>query len=279
MKKRCKKTLLYGGMFMVINILFAACTGEVKETVLSDLTPTATVAVTQPSVSTQATSTITPTKDLEQISSPTEEQKQDITPTPSEIPTVIPTVVQTPTPVPTVTPTSVPTATPVPTATLVPTATPTIRVTPTPSVDPLTLVYEGWQQVTEPSGQYTIVFPELYDTVSLEKQSDFFKYVYTASAVPDIKWDLCFYTEETVELRQKKIIEQYPEVKIRLQADGFAYYAETETVFVAGEVYTWNYETAGIYGVMHVETSYPQEKKEEYQREIYNWYVCTLKEE
>lgn len=260
-------------MFMVMNILFAACAGDVKETVLSDPSPTATVTVIQPTDSAQATITITPTKDPERVPSPTEELKQDITPALSEIPTVMPAVTGTPIPVLT--------TTPVPTAVLTPNLlpTPTIMVTPTPSVDPLTLVYAGWQQVTDPSGHYTIVFPEVYDTVSLEKKSDFFKYVYTASGMSGLKWELCFHIAETVELRQEKLMEQYPELKIKPQADGFAYYAETETVFVAGEVYAWNYETASSHGVMHMEISYPQEKKEEYQKEMYYWYVCVLEEE
>ena len=288
-KKRCKKILLYGSMFLVMNILFAACTGEVKETVLPNASPTVTVTVTQQPESTQAATTIKPTKEPKLTPSPTEEPRQHITPTlaatvtPSLVPTEIPTAAPTVTSTPVLQPTAIPHLTEIPhltaTPTLQPTATPTMMVTPTPAKDPLTLVYGGWQQVTDLSGHYTVVFPDIYDKVSLKKESDFFKYVYTASAMSDIKWELYFNMEETVEMRQKKIIEQYPEMRVKSQADGFAYYAETDTVFVTGEVYAWNYETVGIHGVMHIENSYPKEKKEEYQKEMYHWYVCMLKEE
>ena len=295
MKKRCKNLLLYVSMFLVMNVLFVACTREVKETVLSDLSPTVTVTVTPSPVSTQAAITIQPTKELELTPSPTEKPMQHVTPTPSvaitptEVPTIAPTMVLTPTPnkittdVPMMTPTPVPIITVTPT--LQPSVTPTIIptltifVTPTPAKDPLTLVYAGWQQVMDPSGRYTVVFPDMYDKVTLKKELNFFKYVYTVSAMPDIKWELCFNIEETVELRQQKIIEKYPEMKVKPQADGFAYYAETDTIFVAGEVYTWNYEATGMHGVMHIENTYPKEKKEEYQKEMYDWYVCVLKEE
>ena len=280
---------------MLMNILFAACTGDVKETVLPNSSPTATVTVTQEPVSTQPTITTQPTKEPELTPLPTEEPKQHITLmpsvtiTPTETPAVAPTMTMTPIPskmptdVPMMTPSKVPTATVTPT--LQPTATPTLTPSPTmiitltPAKDPLTLVYAGWQQVTDPSGCYTIVFPDMYDKVSLKKESDFFKYVYTASTMSDITWELCFHLEETVELKQQKIIEQYPEMKVKSQEDGFVYYAETDKVFVAGEVYTWNYEATGVYGVMHIENSYPKEKKEEYQKEMYDWYVCVLKKE
>ena len=293
MKKRCKKILLYGSMFMVMNILFAACTGKVEETVLPNPSPTATVTITPSPVSTQAAITIQPTKDLELTPSPTEEPMQHVTPMPSVtiMPTEVPTDVPTMTPTPNKVPTDVPMMTPTPvqivtitpalqpsvTPTLIPS--PTIFVTPTPAKDPLMLVYAGWQQVTDPSGRYMIVFPDMYDKVSLKQEAEFFRYVYTTSAMPDIKLELCFNMEESVELRQEKIVEQYPEVKVKPQTDGFAYYAETDTVFVAGEVYTWNYETVGMHGVMHIENIYPKEKKEEYQKEMYYWYVCVSKEE
>lgn len=295
MKKRYKKILLYGSMFLVMNILFAACTGEVKETVLPNASPTVTVTVTKQPENTQAATTIKPTKEPELTPSPTEEPRQHITPmlaatvTPSVAPTEIPTAAPTVTSTPVLQPTAIPhlteiphlTATPISQPTVVVTLqpSPTMLVTPTPAKDPLTLVYAGWQQVTDLSGQYMVVFPDIYDKVTLKKEADFFKYVYTASAIPNVKWELSFNTEETVNVRQQKIIEQYPEMKVKPQADGFAYYAETDTVFVAGEVYAWNYKAAGIQGVMHIENSYPKEKKEEYQKEMYHWYVCISKEE
>ena len=70
-------------MCIMMNILFAACIGEVKETVLSNPSPTVTVTVTQAPVSTQATTPIL-TKELEPTQkltpSPTEEPKQQVTP-------------------------------------------------------------------------------------------------------------------------------------------------------------------------------------------------------
>lgn len=273
-------------MFMVMNILFAACTGQVEETVFPNPSSTANATVTQAPIDTQQAITKQPTKEPELTPSSTEEPKQHVTPVPSvtimptEVPTVAPTMTMMPTPTPNKRPTDIPMITPTSatmvTLTLMPS--PTMIITPTPATDPLMLVYAGWQQVTDPSGYYTIVFPDMYDKVSLKQETDFFKYVYTVSAMPDIKWELCFNIEETVELRQQKIIEQYPEMKVKLQEDGFAYYAETDTVFVAGEVYTWNYEATGMHGVMHIENTYPKERKEEYQKDMYYWYVCVSKE-
>ena len=211
-------------MFVVMNILFAACSGEVKETVLPHASPTVTSTVTQPPSGTQAVTTTKPEKDAEPTPSPTKEPGQHITPMPSELPTLTQTV--TPCPTATVMPTPQPTATAIPVLTVTPTpqptATPTLMITPTPARNPLTLVYAGWQQITEPSGRYTVVFPDMYDIVNLTQEAAFFKYVYTTSVMSDIKLELCFHMEESVELWKEKIIEQYPEVKMRLHTDGVA---------------------------------------------------------
>ena len=271
-------------MFMVMNILLAACTREKEETVLSNLSPTVTAAVTQAPVSTQAVTPV-PTKELEltltPVPSPTEVISQPITPMPS--PTITPTKEPIATTTVTPTPGSVVSATPTPRPTATPNLTvapsPTMYVTPTPAKDPLTLVYEGWQQLNDPSGCYMVVFPDIYDTVNLTKEEKFFRYAYSASKMSDIQLDICFNIEENVELQEEKLIEKYPNLRIKLQTDGFAYYAETESLFVAGEVYAWNYEVVGTDGVMHIETVYPLEKKAEYQKEMYYWYVCKAQEE
>ena len=294
MKKRYKNILLYGSMLMVMAVFWSACEGEKEKDTLSKLSPTAvlTVVPTKPPVNTQVvTPIIKPTEEPKitekPVLTPTGELEPELSPTPAATVTPSPTATPTVTPLPTVAPTATPTVTPVstvlptstPTVTPLPTVTssPTVALTPTPTINPLSLVYAGWQQTTDPSGERVIVFPDIYDEVSLIKEKNYFSYSYTASTRQSLVLELSFYLEEDVAVQKEKIIEQYPEVRMKAQTDGYAYYAEEGELFVAGVVYACYYEPLGINGVVRIENRYPKGEKEEYQKEPYSWYVCVPK--
>lgn len=300
-KKRYKNILLCGCILIAMTVFWSACTEKEGTPVLSEVTPTVTVTTTPtlPPVSTQVvTPTIKPTKEPENTKkptlTPTGELQQHITPivgvtvtmSPTPIPTSTPKPTVTPTtkPVLTVTPTVIPTPTNViepdvtptitPVLTVIPTITPIQTVTPTPTVDPLSLVYAGWQQTEDLSGTRSLVFPELYDTVNLLQDKDYFTYVYTASKHPELVLEMSFYTEEDITVWKKKIAEQYPDVKIKAQMGEVAYYTEEGDIFAAGVLYEYDYKSLGVSGVMRIENRYPKQFREEYQKEQYAWYVC-----